>query len=129
RSRCTEERSTPPKRSSKSSPLERLRDGTCLVATDPMRLLLAAGVLCAAFLTIYLPAVGHGCVKDVCCWILSSRSERLSDLIALFTSNVGFYRPLVALTFAADYGIWGMRPFGYGLTNLIGFRGSAACLD
>jgi len=93
-----------------------------------MRLLLAAGVLCSAFLVIYLPDIGHGFIKDDFVWILSSRSERLSDLIALFTSNVGFYRPLVALTFAADYGVWGIQPFGYGLTNLALFGGCAVFL-
>ena len=93
-----------------------------------MRLLLAAGVLCTAFLVVYLPDVGHGFVKDDFFWILSSRSEQPSDLIALFTSNVGFYRPLVALTFAADYRVWGMQPFGYGLTNLIVFAGCAVSL-
>ncbi len=93
-----------------------------------MRLLLSAAVLCTAFLVVYLPDIGHGFVKDDFFWILSSRSEQLSDVIALFTSNVGFYRPLVALTFAADYGVWGMQPFGYGLTNLIAFSGCAVFL-
>ena len=61
-----------------------------------MRLLLTAGVLCSAFLAIYLPDLGHGFLKDDFAWILSSRLERSGDLIALFTSNVGFYRPLVS---------------------------------
>jgi hypothetical protein len=93
-----------------------------------MRLLLAAGVLCSAFFVIYLPDIGHGFVKDDFVWILSSRSMHLSDLVALFRTNVGFYRPLVSLTFAADYGIWGMQPFGYGLTNLAVFSGCAVLL-
>jgi hypothetical protein len=93
-----------------------------------MRLLLAAAVLCAAFLVIYLPDIGHGFLKDDFVWILSSRAGDVSDLVALFKSNVGFYRPLVSLTFAADYGVWGMRPFGYGLTNLAVFSGCAVLL-
>jgi hypothetical protein len=44
-----------------------------------MRLLLAAGVLCSAFLVIYLPDIGHGFVKDDFVWILSSRSVHLSE--------------------------------------------------
>ena len=75
-----------------------------------MRLLLAAGVLCAAFLVIYLPDIGHGFLKDDFVWILSSRATDLTDAVALFKANVGFYRPLVSLTFAADYGVWGMEP-------------------
>jgi hypothetical protein len=90
-----------------------------------MRLLLAAGVLCSAFLVIYLPDIGHGFVKDDFVWILSSRAADVSDLIALFRSNVGFYRPLVSLTFAADYSVWGMQPFGYGVTNLAMFGACA----
>jgi len=30
-----------------------------------------------------------------------------------------FFRPLVALSYAADYSIWGLRPFGFHLTNLL----------
>lgn len=30
-----------------------------------------------------------------------------------------FYRPLAVLTFAVDYQIWGMNPFGYHLVNLL----------
>jgi hypothetical protein len=93
-----------------------------------MRLLLAAGVLCVAFLAIYGPDIGHGFVKDDFRWILSSRTEHLEDLAAHFRSNVGFYRPLVSLTFAADYGVWGVRPLGYGLTNLTIFGGCAVLL-
>jgi hypothetical protein len=93
-----------------------------------MRLLLAAGVLCSAFLVIYLPDIGHGFVKDDFVWILSSRSVHPSDLVALFRMNVGFYRPLVSLTFAVDYGVWGMQPFGYGLTNLAVVSGCAVLL-
>lgn len=93
-----------------------------------MRLLLTAGVLCSAFLAIYVPDLGHGFLKDDFVWILSSRVEHPRDLITLFTSNVGFYRPLVSLSFAGDYGVWGLRPFGYGLTNLLVFAGCAVLL-
>jgi len=30
-----------------------------------------------------------------------------------------FFRPLVSLSYAADYAIWGPRPFGFHLTNLL----------
>src|SRR5204862_4123 len=35
-----------------------------------------------------------------------------------FAKNVGFYRPLVAVTFSADHAVWGLRAVGYALTNL-----------
>jgi len=34
------------------------------------------------------------------------------------TDGTQFYRPLISLTMAADYGIWGVNPIGYHLTNL-----------
>jgi len=37
----------------------------------------------------------------------------------VFSTNVGFYRPLVTLSFAIDRGIWNLDPRGYALTNLI----------
>ncbi|MEE9294107.1 MAG: glycosyltransferase family 39 protein [Phycisphaerae bacterium] len=33
--------------------------------------------------------------------------------------DLPFYRPLGVLTFAVDYWLWGMNPFGYHLTNLL----------
>lgn len=32
---------------------------------------------------------------------------------------MGFYRPLVSVSFAADHALWGLEPFGYGLTNFL----------
>jgi hypothetical protein len=37
----------------------------------------------------------------------------------VFWTNVGFYRPLVTLSFAIDRGIWNLDPRGYAFTNLI----------
>jgi len=37
----------------------------------------------------------------------------------VFSTNVGFYRPLVTLSFAIDRGIWNLDPRGYALTNLV----------
>jgi hypothetical protein len=31
----------------------------------------------------------------------------------------GYYRPLVLLSYAADYRVWGARPFGFHLTNVL----------
>ena len=84
-----------------------------------MRLRSTAAVLAAAFLTIYVPDLGHGFIKDDFAWIRTSATHSPSELLALFGQNVGFYRPLVSVTFAADFAIWGLDPFGYGLTNLL----------
>ena len=43
-----------------------------------------------------------------------SKSVRESDF-----SDGGYYRPLVSLSFMADYALWKENPFGYHLTNFI----------
>ena len=83
--------------------------------------------MCAIVLAIYLPDIGHGFIKDDFRWIRASRISGAADAEAIFRSNIGFYRPLTALTFAADHAIYGMAPFGYGATNLL-LLALAACL-
>ena len=79
----------------------------------------AAGLLLAAFLAIYLPDVGHGFLRDDFAWIHGSRLQTLGDLPGLFGRDNGFFRPLVALTFAIDHAVHGLRPFGFALTNVV----------
>ena len=88
----------------------------------------AAAILAAIFLAIYLPDIGHGFISDDFRWIVESRADGPGDLVDLFTTNVGFYRPLVALTFAADYALWETNAFGYGVTNLLLVIADAALL-
>ncbi len=89
---------------------------------------LAVVVLSALFGAIYLPGLGHGFVKDDYAWIAASRVQSLPDLAHLFTTNVGFYRPLVSTTFAVDHAIWGVNPWGYALTNVALFLADAVLL-
>lgn len=72
----------------------------------------------AVFLGVYGPSVGHGFVADDFLWILDSRVSRMTDVPVIFLKSTGFYRPIVGLTFAADYAVFGNHPLGYGLTNL-----------
>src|SRR5262245_11585957 len=65
----------------------------------------------------YLPDLGHGFVKDDFAWILGSRVAHLAELPRLFLQQNGFYRPLVAVSFALSDRLFGPRPFPYGLTN------------
>lgn len=46
----------------------------------------------------------------------------------LTTTLMGHWIPFTWLTFGTDYVIWGMRPFGYHLTNLAVHAGAAAAL-
>jgi hypothetical protein len=73
----------------------------------------------ALFVAIYAPAAGHGFVRDDYTWILRSRVASFQDLVRLLTTDLGFYRPLVGLTFAANEWVFGPVPTGYGLTNVL----------
>jgi hypothetical protein len=87
-----------------------------------------AAVLAGILLAAYLPDLGHGFIRDDFRWIREGRSENLSQLIDLFTTNVGFYRPLVSVSFAADHALWGLEPLGYGLTNFLLLLADASLL-
>lgn len=63
--------------------------------------------MAAIFLAIYMPDLGHGFISDDFRWIVESRTDTPGDLVRLFRANVGFYRPLVAVTFAVDHALWG----------------------
>ena len=41
-----------------------------------------------------------------------------ADVRALLVRTDGFYRPVVAATFAIDRAVYGVEPFGFGVTNL-----------
>jgi hypothetical protein len=92
---------------------------------------IAAIVPVLTFLAIYAPAAGHGFVRDDYSWILQSRIASLSDLLRVLSSDVGFYRPVVGLTFAVNGWLFGASPIGYGLTNValaLGCAGAVAWL-
>ena len=69
-------------------------------------------------LVIYLPGLGKGLIRDDYAWIAGSRVSSVWQTPQLFTRHNGFYRPLVSLSFWADEQLFGLEPFGYGLTNL-----------
>jgi hypothetical protein len=76
-------------------------------------------LLAALFATIYADALGHGFVKDDFRWIAAADVQSVGDIQRIFSTNVGFYRPLVTTTFAMDRRIWNLDPIGYAVTNLI----------
>ncbi len=76
--------------------------------------------LLGVVLWIYLPDVGHGFIQDDFAWMLHARSAGLLDALDhAFTTSLGFFRPVVTLSFALNDWMFGLRPFGYGLTNLL----------
>jgi hypothetical protein len=72
-----------------------------------------------AFLAAYGPDAGHGFIKDDFGWILDSRASNLLEIGDFFRTSSGFYRPIVTLSFAANYAASGVDPRPYGLTNLL----------
>ena len=87
-----------------------------------------SGLLLATLLVIYLPGLGHGFIKDDFVWIASNQLTRPADLVAPFLQAPDFYRPLVQLSFAADWWLFGAAPLAYGLTNLAFLLAAAAVL-
>jgi hypothetical protein len=76
---------------------------------------------------VYLPDVGRGLIKDDFTWIAASRGG-LEQPSKLLLPPAGFFRPLVGLSFALDYRLYGLAARGYGLTNLALYVACAAAL-
>ena len=81
--------------------------------------LVAAAILLAILIAIYGPGIGKGFVKDDVVWVGANHVTSWSDVRALLFRTDGFYRPVVAATFALDRAVYGLAPFGFGVTNLI----------
>jgi hypothetical protein len=90
-----------------------------MVASRAATQLVATLVLAAIVLAIYGPGVGKGFVKDDVVWVGVNHVTSWSDVHAMLFRTDGFYRPAVAATFALDRALYGLEPFGYGLTNLV----------
>jgi hypothetical protein len=87
----------------------------------------AAGLL-AILIAIYGPGIGKGFVKDDVVWVSNNHVTSWQDVRALVLRTDGFYRPLVAATFAVDRAAYGVEPFGFGVTNLLLLVAGAAAL-
>jgi hypothetical protein len=80
--------------------------------------LVAATALLAILVAIYGPGIGKGFVKDDVVWVSANHVTSWGDVRALLFRTDGFYRPVVAATFAIDRALYGVEPFGFGVTNL-----------
>jgi hypothetical protein len=68
--------------------------------------------------------------------ILTSRVESWADFWRTFSEKLmdglypggDFYRPLLNLSFTIDYALWGLRPLGYQLSNVLLFAGCGLAL-
>jgi hypothetical protein len=78
----------------------------------------ATAVLTAAWLLAYGPSIPGGFIKDDFSWIHHGRLTGWSSVAAAFTSNDGFYRPLVRLSFGVTEALFGANPIPYSVTNI-----------
>jgi Flp pilus assembly protein TadD len=86
------------------------------------RLRAPALLLVAAVLAANLNVLFSGFVWDDNAIILANPLIRhFHSLPALFSTTFldSYYRPITLLSFAAEYALWGTRPFGFHLTNLM----------
>ena len=96
----------------------------------------AAFIIFIAVVVLFARAKDYGLLGfDTYPIIITSRIQSFEDLKDNFTEKLmhgrytsDFYRPLVNLSFALDYSIWGLRPSGYHLTNTMLFGACAGSL-
>ena len=67
---------------------------------------------------VFVPDVGRGFVKDDFAWIATARAGLSDPMSIVQPSKPGFFRPLVAASFALNYRWFGLEPRNYGFTNL-----------
>jgi hypothetical protein len=78
-------------------------------------------------LLVYLNALDNPFIYDDHRVILENYSIRdLSNLRALLLNDV--FRPVVNVSYAIDYVLWGLRPFGYHLTSMLLHAGNVVLL-
>ena len=82
------------------------------------RVVVAAGILTAAWFAAYAPTISGGFIKDDFGWIYHSRLSGWSSLYSIFTNAQVFYRPMVQLSFGLTEVVFGTNPVPYALTNL-----------
>jgi hypothetical protein len=81
----------------------------------PFALAVAAAVMAAL---VYLNALSNPFVYDDHRVILENLSIRnLSNVRALLLNDV--FRPVVNITYAIDYAVWGLAPFGFHVTGVL----------
>jgi hypothetical protein len=88
---------------------------------EPSRrvLVMASAWLAGTAALAYALDCGQGFIKDDYRWISTSQLRGWPDVCRLFTSApMGFYRPLVSLSFGLNEWMSGLNPLPYGLTNL-----------
>ena len=84
----------------------------------------AATLVTLVTLIVYLPALQNGFVNwDDQILVYENPALRSIDIPfigwAMTDVNTGLWHPMLWLSFAFDYTVWGLNPFGYHLTNVL----------
>jgi len=61
---------------------------------------------------------GHGFIKDDFVWIDNAVTDGKTDWVKPWRTHTGFFRPLIGVSFALQYRLFGLNPFPYGYFNL-----------
>jgi hypothetical protein len=91
-----------------------------------LRVVVPGALVVAAALWLYAPALGFELIGDDYQWV--QHAHLAMHRPALLLSDLdSFYRPASTWTLALDRILWGFRPFGFHLTNILlhGFAGVA----
>ena len=92
-----------------------------------MSLLKKLILICGLTFLVYLPSLGNQFVWDDEQFIYNNAYVKDFAVKEIFTQNTiagagensNYYRPLTTLSFAVDHQIWGFKPFGFHLTNIL----------
>lgn len=84
-------------------------------------------IIIAVTFIVFANALDGGFVFDDESVVVNNSSiQDLSNIPKFFTAEEGFhkvigkyYRPLVSASYAVDFSIWGLNPYGFHLTNII----------
>jgi hypothetical protein len=97
-------------------------------AAPHLRFTIVAAAIWLVFVgAAYVVDAGLGFQKDDFAWIRGARQIEDRPLTVFTGSAAGtFYRPIVTLSFLADYQAYGLTPRGYAVTNLLLFAGCAS---
>ena len=104
---------------------------------DPLqRRLPAALAITALVFVVYHPILKFGFLgQDTFLILVTSAIHTPQDAFRIFTDELmggrfrsAFYRPVLNLSFATDYALWGLDPFGYQLTTLLCMAACAVML-
>src|SRR6266446_10047481 len=98
----------------KPAPAKRLDQSFISFLSADAQLIAIVSLVAIVFLC-YVNTLGNEFVFDDFLLVLASKRIRSINLGLLLNS----YRPIRDISYAIDYALWGERPFGYHLTNLV----------